>query len=171
MEEVKKIIDGVQGIMLVGKVFNFFDQEYLMVQDYNDRGRNDGLRMYGLPGGTIEEREISEISILRELSEEVAFELNDQSSYQKFGCYTKLRPSGLTNQNHLFIFRLNFRPKLKTNDPLEVSKVHLLTFRQILTLALAKKVHEGSVRLILHHLNGITQGSLNEPVTFNGIVF
>lgn len=175
MEQIIKVSspivkDGVQAIVLVEKVFNFFDQKYILVQDHNDRGRGDGIKMYGLPGGAIEEEEIPEQSIRRELQEEIAFS-QKQSTFEKFGCYKKLRPNGQINNNHLFILRLNSCLELKTNDPNEVSKVHLLTFRQIINLAINKEFHEGSIRLILKFLSGERSGSLNESVIFNGKLF
>lgn len=174
MEQIKIsspiVKDGVQAIVLIEKVFNFFDQKYILVQDYNDRGRGDGIKMYGLPGGSIEEGEIPEQSIKRELQEEIAFE-KKQSTFEKFGCYPKLRPNGQTNYNHLFILRLDSCLKLKTNDPNEVSKVHLLTFRQIVNLAIKKEIHEGSIRLILKFLKEERSGSLNEFIFFNGLLF
>ena len=163
--------DGVQAIVLVKEANNFLNQEYILVQDYNDRGRGDGIKMYGLPGGAIENKEVAEISIFRELFEEIAYESTSNCSFEKFGCYQKLRPNGQINDNHLFILRLNSCPKLKTNDPNEVSKVHLLTFRQIINLAIKKEIHEGSIRLILNFINGIKSGSLNEPSFFDGIFF
>jgi 8-oxo-dGTP pyrophosphatase MutT (NUDIX family) len=175
MDEIKTLSnpmvkDGVQAIVLVGEVFNFFDQEYIMVQDYNDRGRGDGILMYGLPGGAIEPKEIPEESIRREVKEEIAY-FHSKSTFKKFGCYQKLRPNGQINDNHLFILRLNSCPSLKTNDPNEVSKVHLLTLRQIINLAVKKEVHEGSIRLILKFLRGDNSGLLNEPIVFNGLSF
>ncbi len=176
MEQIKSLSssivkDGVQAIVLVKNEFNFFDQKYIMVQDYNDRGRGDGILMYGLPGGAIEEEETPKKSILRELEEEIAFNRHRHFSIEEFGCYKKLRPSGYVNDNHLFVIRIDYIPDLKTNDPTEVSKVHLLTFREIINLSLNNRIHEGSIRLILNFVKGIKSGSLNQPVIFNGFQF
>jgi len=163
--------DGVQAIVLVKEANNFLDQEYILVQDYNDRGRGDGIKMYGLPGGAIENEEVPEISIFRELFEEIAYDTELNCSFEKFGCYQKLRPNGQTNDNHLFVFRLNYVPDLKTNDYTEVSQVHLLNLRDIIELAVKRQIHEGSIRLIFNFLNGIKSGSLNDLTTLNGYQF
>jgi ADP-ribose pyrophosphatase YjhB (NUDIX family) len=176
MEEIKILSnsivkDGVQAIVMVEKAFNFLDQKYILVQDCNDRGRGDGNKMYGLPGGAIEKKEIPEGSILRELYEEIAFNSSGNYTFEKFGCYQKLRPNGQINDNHLFVLRLNSCPVLRTNDQKEVSMVHLLTLKEIINLAIKKQVHEGSIRLILKFLKEERFGSLNELVIFDSVSF
>jgi|GEM_PF-6731305 len=165
--------DGVQGIVLVKEDNNFFNQKYILVQDYNDRGRGNGIRMYGLPGGAIEKKDGGDVlvSIFRELFEEIAYNSEWGCSFEEFGCYTKLRPNGQINNNHLFILRLDYVPELKTNDPGEVSEVHILSLREIIGLYPHGFIHEGSIRLIIHHLNGQKNGSLDDPVILNDIKF
>lgn len=160
---------GVQGIILVNDVSNIFDQKYLLVQDYNDRGRGDGRRMVGLPGGGIEKGERPYQSLIRELHEEIALDLK-KDFFEQFGCYQKLRPNGFINDNYLFVLKLNYVPSLVTNDPKEVSKVVILSFREIISLSTKRLVHEGSIRLIIHYLNGSRSGSLNEPAVLNGLI-
>ena len=163
--------DGVQGIILVGKSENIFDQIYILVQDFDDRRRGDGRKMIGLPGGA---REVSDKSfkdaLIRELYEEVAINFR-KDRIQKVGSYSKIRLNGTINNNHLFVTLLDFTPKLMTNDPKEVSKVQALTLREIIHLCLCGHVHPGSMRLIVHYLNGQKSGSLNEPATYCSIMF
>ncbi len=161
--------NGVQAIILINNYHNIFDQKYLLVQDYDDRGRGDGIRRIGLPGGGIEEGEVPCRSILRELKEEVDLDL-EKNSFERFGCYQKLRPNGFTNDNHLFVMKLNYVPKLKTNDPKEVSKIIILSLKEIISLFAKGFIHEGSIRLITHYLNGERSGSLNEPAILNGLI-
>lgn len=171
MEKVQKansIIHGVQAVVLVETAQNIFNQKILLVQDHDDRGRGDDTRRYGLPGGGIEPFETPTFSILRELREEVALEL-EELDLQEVGCFQKTRPSGLTNDNHLFVTRLNYTPDCVTNDPAEVSKVCIFELCEIIDNY--KLVHEGSLRLIFHFLNGSKSGSLNEPVAWDAFIF
>lgn len=174
METIKSLSNsivkhGVQAIILVNNVSNIFNQKYLLVQDHDDRRRGDGIRRIGLPGGGIEEAEMPHQSILRELKEEIALDL-EENPFEQFGCYQKLRPTGFTNDNYLFVVRLNYIPRLITNDPREVSKVIILSLKEIISLSAKGLIHEGSVRLIIHYLNGERSGFLNEPAILNGII-
>jgi 8-oxo-dGTP pyrophosphatase MutT (NUDIX family) len=175
MEEIKILSnsitkDGVLCIVLVKRGFGQFDQKYLLVQDYDDRGNGTGIRKYGLPGGGIEDGELPKEAIKRELFEEVALDLSI-NNFIEIGSFTKIRSNGLINKNNLFVATLNYFPDLATNDPKEVSKVHILDFREIIKLAQNGWIHEGSIRLIFHFLNGTESCSLNEPVCFNGYRF
>jgi 8-oxo-dGTP pyrophosphatase MutT (NUDIX family) len=161
---------GVLAIIFVGKASNPLDEKCLFVVDNDDRGRGDGRRRIGLPGGGIEINEKPHQAIIRELDEEVAL-IVEENSLEQFGCYQKKRPNGFINDNHLFVYKLNNIPnKLRTNDPGEVSKVHLLSLREIISLSAKGFVHEGSIRLIVHYLNGVRSGSLNEPAILNGLI-
>lgn len=162
--------DGVQGLILVKNASDFRTQKSIFVQDFNDRGRGDRIRLIGVPGGAIEKGESPEKAIRRELGEEISLNIREYS-FKKFGCYTKLRPGGVTNNNHLFVIHLSCFEKRKTNDPNEVSNILDLSFGEIFYKARLGLVHEGSIRLILKFLKGERFGSLNEPVTFNGFTF
>jgi 8-oxo-dGTP pyrophosphatase MutT (NUDIX family) len=168
------IIHGVQGIIQVmggdRSAQGILSQEYLIIQDHDDRGLGTGICKCGLPGGRIEKGEIPIVALLRELREEVAISF-EASSFNKIGSFTKKRPGGFTNDNHLFYTRLDYRPKKKTNDPREVSEVYIFSFREILYLARFGRFHEGSIRLLFHFLNGIKSGSLNEVAHFYGYSF
>lgn len=162
--------DGVQGLIFVGVSKNILTQKIILVQDRNDRGRGDGIRLLGLPGGGIEEGEKPVESLKRELFEEVA--LNGEiRSLKKFGRYKKRRPNGYVNDNILFWVKVDHWGEKVTNDPKEVSKIHILIIDEIIKMAQIGLVHEGSIRLILNFINGIRSGSLNEPVIFGSFVF
>lgn len=160
--------DGVQIIKLIGKATNFLDQKIVMVQDYNDRGRGDGVRMIGLPGGAIEQTDKSKKhAAKRESREEIA---SRSSSLQLFGCYTKNRAGGVTNKNYLFVSYENEFKDRETNDPKEVSDILVLSIKDIIDAYLVlRNIHEGSIRLIFHYLNGSTTGHLNDQVTLGNI--
>lgn len=160
-KKIPVIKDGVQAIVLVGSARDILNQKIVLVQDFNDRGRGDGLRLLGLPGGGIEPGERPEKSLQRELSEEVALYVK-RNSLKKFGCYTKLRPCGAINNNHLFVARLKSFKERKTNDPNEVSRILVISLKEIIDKAHLGLVHEGSIRLILNFLSGKRSGSLNE---------
>lgn len=162
--------DGVQGLILVKNSNKILNQKVILVQDFDDRGRGDGIRLLGLPGGGIEFGEKPEKSLQRELNEEINLFIKI-NSFQRFGCYTKLRPNGVTNNNYLFFARVLSFKKRETNDPKEVSCIKVLSLGKIIEKARMELVHEGSIRLIFNFLNGIKTGSLNEPVTFNGFTF
>jgi len=162
--------DGVQGIFMIGCSKKILNQKFVLVQDHDNRGTGTKIRKCGLPGGAIEPGEDEWTAFLRETEEEIALVLQE-SSFEKIGCFTKLRPGGFTNENNLFKVRLDYSPKCVTNDPKEVSKVHKFTLAKIIFLAQKGQIHEGSIRLLLHFLNGTTSGSLNEPVTWNGFTF
>lgn len=164
-EKVPVVKDGVQAILLIKNAKNILNQKIILVQDSDDRGRGDNMCLLGLPGGGIELGERPERSLQRELDEEIALNIKI-NSLVKFGCYTKLRPGGVTNNNHLFIAHLNFFNKKKTNDPNEVSDIFVLSFREIFEKARLGLIHEGSIRLILHFLNGNRSGSLNEQARY-----
>ena len=161
--------NGVQAIILVNEGTNMFRQEYLLVQDHDDRKRGDGIKRLGLPGGGIDEGETPYQSIMRELNEEVALDLK-KNYLEQFGCYQKRRPNGCINDNYLFTSRLNYKPRLITNDPNEVSEVFILSLIEIISLSAKSVIHEGSIRLIVHYLNGVRSGSLNEPAILNGLI-
>lgn len=169
MKNLTKLPDGVQGIIMVGEnSHDLFQQKFLLVQDYNDRGRGDGILMCGLPGGGVNENEHHSSAINREVClEEVGIQLD----FVYFGCYKKIRPNGF-NYNHLYIGQIYDLPSiLKTNDPLEVSDIKIKTLSQIIEMAEQKLIHEGSIRLKLKFLNGIRNGSLNQSVRWNGYTF
>ncbi len=161
--------DGVQAIILINNNSNIFGQKYLLVKDRDARGKKDGNRRIGLPGGGIEEGENPDQALIREIDDEVALDLT-KIPFEQFGCYQKLRPNGFTNDNYLFTLRLNYIPRLITNDPKEVSKVIILSLNEIISLSAKGLIHEGSIRLIIHYLNGERSGSLNEPAILNGII-
>lgn len=125
--------------------------------------------MYGVPGGGIDPNETPLTAVLRELFEEVALE--ELENIKEVGCFQKTRPNGLVNDNHLFVTKLDYQPACVTNDPIEVSRVCIFTFEEIIGLAEQGLVHEGSIRLIFHFLNGSKSGSLNEPVQYNKHIF
>ena len=166
--------DGVQAIVhIMGSNYSIHDllkQEYLIIEDHDDRGLGNGIRKCGLPGGGIEEGETPIKALIRELFEEVGKDFKPDS-FKKVGSFTKLRPGGFINNNHLFYTRLDYRPKKRTNDPKEVSEVHIFTFREILYLSRFGRFHEGSIRLLFHFLNDIRSGSLNNPAYFHGYSF
>lgn len=161
---------GVQAIILIRKSKNVLNQEFLLIRDHDDRGTGTGIPKYGLAGGGIEEGEYPEIALLRELFEEIALLLK-LCSLKKVGRFRKLRPSGFINNNYLFVIELESAPILETNETSEVSEVIILKLSEIIELYQKDLVHEGSMRLICHYLNGDTFGSLNEPVAFNGYKF
>ena len=171
--KIGPIKQGVQAIVLIHQAKFLLNQKFLLVQDRDDRGTNTGIRKYGLPGGGIEEFDrTSKRAIARELFEETALDQKISfRSLQKVGCFKKIRPNGLKNDNHLFLLKLDFVPELRTNDPAEVSKTHILELRQIIYLYQKGWVHEGSIRLIFHYLNGNKFGLLNDPVKFNQFCF
>lgn len=162
--------DGVQGLIFVGVSKNILTQKIILVQDRNDRGRGDGIRLLGLPGGGIEEGERPVESLRRELFEEIALD-GEVRSLKKFGCYKKRRPNGYINNNILFWAKVNYWAEKVTNDPKEVSKIHILIIDEIIKMAQIGLVHEGTIRLILNFLHGIKSGSLNESVMFGGFAF
>lgn len=165
------IVHGVQAIVLVQKASCLLGQKILLVQDFNDRGRGDNIRMYGVPGGGMEPLEKNPRRVMqRELFEEAALKI-PLLFLKKVGCFQKIRPNGLMNDNHLFVVRLSHAPPCVTNDPTEVSKVHILELREVIQLALGGLVHEGSIRLIFHFLNGSNSGLLNESVKWQNFIF
>ena len=48
---------GVQGIISINNPKNIFETLLLFIQDKDDRGRGDGEKNIGLPGGAIENNE------------------------------------------------------------------------------------------------------------------
>jgi ADP-ribose pyrophosphatase YjhB (NUDIX family) len=169
LKPANSIIHGVQGIIQVGVNTDPLLQEYLFIEDRDDRGLGTFVCKCGLPGGGIE-NETPKEAIIRELDEEVAIYFKD-SSLKQVGCFQKKRSNGNINDNYLFFARLNYRPDCKTNDPKEVSKVHIFSLGHIINLSTKNAVHEGSIRLLFHFLNGKTFGSLNEPAYWCGYEF
>lgn len=169
--KIPVIKDGVQGIILVNKNDNIFEQKIILVRDFNDRGRGDGRLLLGLPGGGIERGEEISYSSLREIFEEASVSQKEMIYFEKFGCYEKLRPNGVTNNNHLFVALLNSFNDRKTNDPKEVSEIVILSLGEVFEKARDGWVHEGTIRLIIHFLNGKKSGSLNEPVGYEHYIF
>jgi len=166
----KPLIHGVQAIVQVGFHSDYLKQQYLLVQDKDDRGTGNGVLRFGLAGGGIEKGETALQTICREVYEELGISIT-LDSFESFGCYQKQRVHGI-NDNHLYYVVINSIPEsLETNDPSEVSKVHVKTLEQIIELAHMDIIHEGSVRLLFNFLNGIRFGSLNEPATLNGYTF
>ena len=165
------IKDGVQVIVLFGvgqKIIDPYQMKFLLIQDYNDRGRGDEVKLWGLPGGGIDEGEVPSKAAARELYEEAGLCID---GFSKEGVFSKLRSNGLVNQNYLFSLSLGCEPKLNTNDPLEVSRVKFFTLSEILNFAKEKQIHEGSIRLILLFLKGEKTSSLNEPVVWEKNIF
>lgn len=162
-------VDGSQIIALIGKPRIFLNQKIILIQDFDDRKRGDGKKYYGLPGGGQEPKEKPRRTAFREFEEETSLDLNI-GLFKRFGCYEKTRPNG-KNKNYLYVIRLKYCSSLITNDPAEVSKIHILKFKDIIKLSQKGLVHEGSIRLILLYLKGIKSSSLNKPVTYNGYTF
>lgn len=166
----KSLIHGVQAIVQVGFHPDYLKQRYLLVQDKDDRGFGTEVLKSGLAGGGIDKGETALRAIHREVCEELGIEI-PLDSFESFGCYQKQRVHGI-NDNHLFHAVLERRPRfLKTNDPSEVSRVHMKTLEQIIDLARMDIIHEGSVGLLFNFLSGIRFGSLNDPATLNGYTF
>lgn len=159
--------DGVLALILVGKNHDNLSQKFLLIEDHDDRGSGTGIKKIGLPGGAIEEGETPEEALVREIYEEVNLRL-ELESIQKIGQFSKTRPNGYINQNHLFLINLpdldgfNF----KTNDEREVSEILLLPFSEIISFARIGVMHEGSIRLFCKAMKGETTGSLNEIVVY-----
>lgn len=170
LNKIPIVKDGVQCIIFVQNASCILEQKILLVQDHDDRGTGTGVKKLGLPGGGIEFNETPIEAILRELREEVALELKN-SSLKKVGCFPKTRQNGIVNHNYLFFINLDYVPALATNDENEVSKVHLLTLSEIISLMKENHFHEGSVRLIFHFLNKNDNLSLNLPVGWKNYYF
>ncbi len=167
---IKPLIHGVQAIVQVGFHSDYMKQRYLLIQDKDDRGTGNGVLKSGLAGGGINKDETVLGAIYREACEELGIDI-PVDSFKLFGCYQKQRIHGI-NDNHLYYAVINSIPEsLQTNDPSEVSKVHVKTLEQIIELAHKDIIHEGSVRLLFNFLNGIRFGSLNDPVTLDGYIF
>lgn len=164
--------DGVQAIIHVGYNSNFLFQQYLLITDKDDRGTGTGILKTGLAGGGIEIGESPPSAIIRELKEEVDIDATIQDLSFK-GSFNKYRDNGATmNNNHLFLLKLVEKPKkLKTNDSKEVSRVHIKTFNEIVRLSRNNAFHEGSIRLILLYLKGVTKYCLNNEVRFRNFKF
>lgn len=109
------MVHGVQAIIMVESHHNYLEQKYIIVQDYNDRGRNDGILKYGLSGGGMYTGEHHKIAVHREVTREEIGGLDlDIEDFKKFGCYQKLRSNGLPNDNHLYVVKLDYIPNKKT---------------------------------------------------------
>ena len=172
---ISKPKDGALGIILIGgsdeeMKHDPLNQRFVIIQDKDDRGLGTGLPKRGIPGGGIEEKETPQIALMRELDEEIGFKF-EISSLKQVGCFQKNRMNGWINDNYLFSTRLNYEPILQTNDPREVSKVHISPFWEIINFMRAGRFHEGSIRLLFHFLNGTKKGSLNDMVNFRGFKY
>lgn len=173
----ERTLDGVQAIVKVKSHRNYLDQQYLTIQDKDDRRRGDGIQMIGLAGGGTEILpsgipETSLEAVYREVSmQEIGLEI-DIKMFKFFGTYLKLRDGGKFNYNHLYVVELDYDPgELITKDPNEVSKIHKRKLHEIIHLAQMNRIHEGSIRLMFNFLNGNNTGSLNDPVTFKSYTF
>ncbi len=162
-------VPGVQVIVLVGDVeSNPLLQRYIFIRDATDRNTGTGICKYGLAGGGMNPGESLLTAIVRECNEELGLHL--VPVYHS--SFSKRRPSGHENMNHLFFSYISPNGLvLQTNDLEEVSSVHVFTLEQIIDLYQGGFVHEGSIRLLFHFLNASEEGSLNEPVTFEKWTF
>ncbi|MES2930954.1 MAG: NUDIX hydrolase [Patescibacteria group bacterium] len=160
------IVHGVQAIVMINSSYDILNQKYLVVQDANDRGTGTGIKKYGLCGGGIEIGETPLQAIKRELKEELCLKAKGIKSY---GCFQKERPSGINN-NYLFLVQRDRPPKFHGPNE-EVCKAHVLDFQSIIALAQTGVFHEGSIRLLLHFLNGTTTGSLDKATAFREFTF
>lgn len=171
-KKIPVVKDGVLSIVFIGLLArDVLDQKIILVKDKNDRGRGDNILMLGLPGGGIEYGEKPSEAIRRELFEETS--LNGEiGSLSKFGCYTKYRPKeDVVNWNYLFITKVSGFCCRETNDQNEVSEICVYTIREIIEKAKNNMVHEGSIRLLIHFLNGKKFDHLNKPVKFGNEEF
>ncbi len=162
------IPDGVQVIIKAGKHHNPLLQEYLIIQDANDRQSGTGIKKYGIPGGAIFVKERIPDAADREVREEVGMYV--ESIF--FGSFTKQRGEGVYNTNHLFIANCSKPPLvIETQDKKEVSCVRTFNLLEIVDLYQKGRFHVGSIRLIFHFLNGTEEGNLDEPVKYLGWTF
>lgn len=142
-------------------------QQIALGEDADDRGTNTRIRKKGLFGGGIEEGEEPEDAAFRECEEEGGF---SPRSLEYFGCFTKIRESGIENLNHIYCTNAP-SGHLHTNDPKEVSKIWICSIGEILNLGLIGEIHEGTLRILLHYLNNKRSGSLSEKAYFGDYVF
>ena len=161
------IADGVQVIVLVEHSADPLLQKYVFVRDATDRGTGTSICKYGLAGGAINTGESRDGAIERECIEELGLEITPVYH----SSFTKLRPGGYTNMNHLYFSYIPTPPSLCTNDTDEVSGLEIFTLQQVIALYEKGLVHEGSIRLLFHYLNCSEEGSLNEPATFEKWTF
>jgi 8-oxo-dGTP pyrophosphatase MutT (NUDIX family) len=157
---------GALGILKVG-VNTPLLQKIILTQDADDRGKNTGIRLLGLPGGGVEFGEQPMDSALRELEEEVGISPENISYFRLFGVYQKIRTNNQINDNHIFVGHCSplLVDTLATNDPKEVSAVKVLTVQEILAFGL-NYVHEGTLRIILNYLKNKRDGCLSNVTRF-----
>jgi 8-oxo-dGTP pyrophosphatase MutT (NUDIX family) len=160
----------VQAILLVEESPDPLYQKYILVRDINDRGNGSGIKKIGLAGGKVEKHETPRSAILREILEEAGLSFREHFSFLRpFGVYLKTRQPGEINCNSLYCVKVNRLPnELKTNDPDEVSEVLIMNLTEIIQAYERGEVHEGSIRLILLHILGETEGVLNHAVEYMG---
>lgn len=167
---IKPHKDRVLAIALVGQSEEVLDQQFLLIKDKN---AHYGIHRYHIAEGGIKVSDSAMVSaIQRKFSEEVGTRYK-KVLFKKFGCYQKKRSGGYSNQNHLFVIKLNFSPdeKFSTDDISEVSDMFILKLKEIIILARSGLLHESSMRLIFLYLKKIKTGSLNDPITWNGYTF
>ncbi len=160
--------DGALNILKVGYNSSLLYQKIKLTVDANDRGTGTGVRLMGLPGGGIEPGETPEETARREAQEEGGVDVI--SSFEKFGCFTKKRFHNMSNMNHIFTGFIEDK-KYETNDLEEVSGIVTFSIGEILNLGLIGHVQEGTLRILLHYLNGNRSGSLSEKVSWKEYSF
>lgn len=165
---MKQNFDGVVAIIEVGFNENPLHKKVIFVQDKNDRGRNDGLLLSGLPAGGLEDGESIFQGVKREVFEETG--ISSLVFLYHFGVFSKLRSFGI-NQNNVFVGRISDKnsENLQTQDKDEVKKVFVMSIEEVLSLGI-KKFHEGTLRILLNYLNDTKDGSLNKVTRFNNFV-
>jgi ADP-ribose pyrophosphatase YjhB (NUDIX family) len=171
MKYANELPRGVQVILQYEKSEDPLFQKYIVVRDINDRGSGTGVKKIGLPGGEIDDIETYVHAGLREVHEETGLQSFHFTSLDFFGFYPKSRSNGWNN-NALLVGTVTHLPeKMITNDTSEVSEVLIMTLEEIIQSFHSGEFHEGSIRLILLHLIGVKERSLDLPVPFRDTQF